>query len=78
MAYIHDGPSLYLTQDGQVVPEGDPNAATLLVATGGTLDPALVQQYGLDQSEPDTADTADEPKQKAASANKAKAAPENK
>lgn len=80
MAYIHSGPKLYLTADDQVVEEGDARAATLLVAPGGTLDAALVEKYDLTkraEAQQNEAE-ADAPKAKAAPANKARQAAENK
>lgn len=63
--YIHEGPALYLTADRlRVVPEGDPQAAFLLVATGGSLPIADVEHWGL---------TA--PKAKPAPANKQRSGP---
>jgi hypothetical protein len=62
---------LYLTADGRVVEEGDPDAASLLVNAGGELDDATAERYGLTKP-------AEGEKGKAAPANKALAAPENK
>jgi hypothetical protein len=43
---------LYLTADrSQVVEEGDPRAALLLVCKGGTLDEKTAKQYGLIKEE---------------------------
>src|SRR6185436_4884715 len=48
MPYIHEGDSLYLAADQEtVVPEGDPRAAYLLVAAGGTLPDDLAEKHGL-------------------------------
>ncbi|MDR7534656.1 MAG: hypothetical protein QN162_15150 [Armatimonadota bacterium] len=38
---------LYLTADGRVVPEGDPDAAYLLVPEGGVLSLEDAERYGL-------------------------------
>lgn len=77
---------LYLTADGKVVEEGDPNAATLLVGEGGQLSDEDAEHYGLvkgkavnnaneapaeDATEGEKADTAPR-------TNKARTAPENK
>ena len=46
--YIHEGPALWLTADkGEVVPDGDPRAAFLLVAEGGSLSDEDVAKYGV-------------------------------
>ena len=48
MPYKHEGPALYLTADREhVVSEGDPRAAFLLVAEGGTLPDEDVARYKL-------------------------------
>jgi hypothetical protein len=75
MTYLHEGPNLYLTADDQVVEEGDPRAATLLVATGCELAPDVATKYGLGKKKRTAADQddSDEPKAKDAPANKAKA-----
>lgn len=71
MPYVHDGPPLYLADDQvTIVDAGDPRAAYLLVATGGTLPDDVAKQHGLPRAKAEKADTA--------KANKAKAAPENK
>ncbi len=62
---------LYLTAEGKVVEEGDPNAATLLVGIGGQLSDEDAERYGL------TGKATDE-KAKPAPANKAKTPTENK
>lgn len=52
MPYVHDGPPLYLADDqATVVEEGDPRAAYLLVATGGTLPDAVAKQHGLPRTD---------------------------
>lgn len=72
MAYTSDR-RLYLTADDQVVEEGDPAAATLLVGEGCDVDDETAKRYGL------KAKAAPEEKAKAPAANKAKtAAPEDK
>lgn len=71
---------LYLTADGRVVEEGDPDAASLLVNEGGELDDATAERYGLTKpakAAPAPADAEGE-KGKAAPANKARTAPANK
>ena len=73
--YIADR-RLYLDKDGNVVEEGDPTKATLLVAEGNSLPIERARALGLLDAEQST----DEPKAKAKpQANKAKSAPqENK
>lgn len=67
--YINDGPALYLNADKtQVVAEGSPDAAFLLVGPGGSLLREEAERYGL----------LDTTKAKAAPANKNKPAPGNK
>jgi len=67
MMWTNDGPNLYWDSEKQhVVEEGDSRARWLLVAEGGQLPLEEAERYGL---------TAD---RKAAAAEKAKAAPENK
>jgi hypothetical protein len=46
MPYTSDK-RLYLTEDGQVVEEGDPRAAILLVGEGGQLSDEDARRYGL-------------------------------
>lgn len=46
MPYTSDK-RLWLTKDDQVVEEGDPKAATLLVGEGGTLDDETAARYNL-------------------------------
>lgn len=45
--YIHSGPRKYLTKDQQVVDEGDPRAAFLLIGEGGQLSLEDAERYGL-------------------------------
>ena len=46
--YTHEGPSLWLTADkSEVVQDGDPRAAFLLVAEGGMLPDEDVAKYGV-------------------------------
>jgi len=67
--WINDGPSLYLDAKQQaVVPEGDPRASFLLVASGGQLSDEEAEKWGLNK----------DAKAKAAPANKAKEPPPNK
>lgn len=48
--YIHTGKALYLTDDrSEVVEEGDPRAAFLLVADGGSLTEEEAAQYKLSE-----------------------------
>lgn len=48
MPYIHDGPTLWLTEDQTtIVEDGDPRAAVLLVAHGGTLPDDVAAKYGI-------------------------------
>ena len=47
MPYTHAGPRLWRTADDQVVQEGDPRAAFLLVAPGQTLSDDEARRYGL-------------------------------
>lgn len=68
MPYTHTGPRLWRTADDQVVPDGDPRAAFLLVAPGQTLSDDEAARYKL----PNTA------KAEAAKPNKAEAAKPNK
>lgn len=44
---------LYLTADDEVVEDGDPRAATLLVGEGGQVDDETVKRYKLKNREPD-------------------------
>lgn len=77
--YTHHGPMLYLTNDDQVVEEGDPRAATVLVADGGQLPDDVAEKYGLAGEKPSVTFTPDEEaKAKEAQPNKAKSAPTNK
>jgi hypothetical protein len=65
---------LYLDKDGNVVEEGDPTRATLLVGEGGTLTLERAQSLGLVDENGEAVKAKAKP-----SANKArKAAPENK
>jgi hypothetical protein len=53
--------TLYLTEDGKVVKEGDPEANTLLVAAGGTLPDAVAAEHQLtggDAEEPEAEEKA--------------------
>ena len=71
MPYVHDGPPLYLADDqATIVDAGDPRAAFLLVATGGTLPDDVAKQHGL----PRAADAKAAPEK----TNKARAPRENK
>lgn len=46
--WTNDGPALYLNADKtKVVEEGDPEAAFLLVASGGQLPEEEAEKYGL-------------------------------
>ncbi len=46
--YEHEGVRLWLAADGEtVVEEGDPRAATLLIAPGQTMPRADAERYGL-------------------------------
>lgn len=71
---------LYLTEDGRrAVPEGDPEAATLLCAAGGEVPRAVAERYGLvleptpvPEVQAEEAEAAPEPKQRRAPANKAR------
>jgi hypothetical protein len=45
MADVHEGETLYLTNDGAVVTGNDPNAAYLLVAKGAEYGPAVAELY---------------------------------
>ena len=48
MAYIHQGPELALNKDKtKVVPADSPEAAFVLVATGGTLSDEEAARWGL-------------------------------
>ena len=48
MPYVHEGPSrLWLTEDGEVVEDGDERAAILLVAPGQTLSDEEATRYKL-------------------------------
>jgi hypothetical protein len=67
---------LYLDANGNVVKEGDPNAATLLVGVGGQLSDEDARRYGLAskaKTEPAEEKSVNEPRP-----NKAKAPAENK
>jgi hypothetical protein len=67
---------LYLDADGNVVDEGDPRAATLLVGEGGQLSDEDAKKYGLTskaKAEPVEEKAVNEPRP-----NKAKAPAENK
>jgi hypothetical protein len=73
--WTNDGPSLYWDSEKQiVVEEGDSRAAWLLCAAGAQLPLAEAERYGLTADRKKDADE----KAKAAAANKAKSAPENK
>jgi hypothetical protein len=73
---------LYLDADGNVVKEGDPKAATLLVGAGGQLSDEDARRYGLVQREKPAEDAeqpaTDEKAQTAPRPNKARTAGENK
>lgn len=74
--YTHHGPMLYLTNDDQVVEEGDPRAAFVLVADGGQLPDDIAAKYNLVEG---GAAAAEEKAKPAAAEEKAKpAAPETK
>lgn len=74
--YTHTGAPLYLAADrATVVPEGDPRAAFLLIATGGQMPDDEAKRYGLDTAY-EKADK--DEKQKPAPANKLKTPTENK
>ena len=46
--YTHEGPRLWLADDGvTVVPDGDPRAATLLIAPGQAMSDDDARRYGL-------------------------------
>lgn len=68
--WTNDGDDLYLNGDRtKVVAQDDPEAAFLLVASGGQLPLDEAEKYGL---------TGEKTKAKPAPDNKAKSAPENK
>lgn len=85
--YTHHGPMLYLTKDDQVVEEGDPRAAFVLVADGGQLPDDVAEKYGLTGEKPAVTLTPeqeaaapgdDQPTAAEIAALKAKQAPANK
>lgn len=47
MPYIHNGPSVYQTASGALVPGGHLDAAILVVANGGTLSDEDARRFGL-------------------------------
>jgi len=71
--YIADR-RLYLDKNGNVVEEGDPNKATLLVHQGGILSRDVAERYGLlNDGGKAKAGPAENKQRKQAPANKAKA-----
>lgn len=52
MPYTHEGPPLYRTVDDRVVEEGDPDAAFLLIGTGGQMSDEEAAKWGLGQDAP--------------------------
>lgn len=70
---------LFLDADGNVVEEGDPRAATLLVGAGGQLSDEEARRYGLGQgADPDAPTQAGSPKKAEPPANKARRPAEDK
>lgn len=51
---------LYLTRDGRVVEDGDPEAHQLLVGAGGQITAEMARQYGLPEQKPQDAEPAAE------------------
>jgi hypothetical protein len=66
----------YLNSKGQAVPEGDPDAQSLLVAAGNEIPLADARRYGLVQEEEEAAAEPQSKAVDAAPANKAVKAPE--
>ena len=79
---VRIGRRMYLTADeSRAVPDGDPEAATLLCAAGGEVSRATAVRYGLlDEPEPEKSEPEPEPEVKAGAkpANKARARGEDK
>lgn len=70
--YTHEGDPVFLTADGRVVAAGHPDAATLLIGTGGQMTDDQARAYGLVRDEQPTE------KQAVPPVNKAKVTPTNK
>lgn len=71
MAYRNDtGKAIYADKDGNVVDEGDPDAATLVVGPNGSLSAKEANRYGL-SNEPKQADKAEDKAVEKPAANKA-------
>lgn len=47
MSYLRNGPSIYQTNDGALVLEGDPRAALLVVASNCQISDEAARTYGL-------------------------------